>query len=144
MFAIVEKKNEWKVRRVKDRCNTVAEVVHSRMPEQNVKAQRYNNPASPGQEPSHPTPSQSLQPMINTSTPKAAGKAIHHLLGKVLSSREQSETEAVNRIPSCSQVRWTRSLCLSLTVPLPPLSPSSIRSRHWYTRLWWAASVSTS
>ena len=81
-FMCVDDKTEWKVRTVKQMCNTVAEVIRSRMPEQKAEAQSSASPASPGQQPSHTTPSsQSLQPIskkTNTSTPKAAGKSTPH------------------------------------------------------------------
>ena len=95
-FMCVNDKTEWKVRTVKQMCNTVAEVMRSRMPEQNAEAQSSASPASPGQQPSHTTPSsQSLQPTskkTNTSTPKAAGKSTPHP-EKKSPDREQSEAE---------------------------------------------------
>ena len=95
-FMCVDDKTEWKVRTVKQMCNTVAEVMRSRMPEQNAEAQSSASPASPGQQPSHTTPSsQSLQPTskkTNTSTPKAAGKSTPHP-EKRSPDREQSEAE---------------------------------------------------
>ena len=81
-FMCVDDKTEWKVRTVKQMCNTVAEVLHSRMPEQEAEVQSSASPASPSQQSSHTTPSsQSLQPIskkTNTSTPKAAGKSTPH------------------------------------------------------------------
>ena len=95
-FMCVDDKTEWKERTVKQMCNTVAEVMHSRMSEQNAEAQSSASPASPGQQPSHTTPSsQSLQPTsknTNTSTPKAAGKSTPHP-EKKSPDREQSEAE---------------------------------------------------
>ena len=95
-FMCVDKKTEWKVQTVKQMCNTVAEVISSRIPEQKAEAQSSASPASPGQQPSHTTPSsQSLQPTskkTNTSTPKAAGKSIPHP-EKKSTDREQSEAE---------------------------------------------------
>ena len=95
-FMCVDDKTEWKERTVKQMCNTVAEVIHSRMPKQNAEAQSSASPASPGQQPSHTTPSsQSHQPIskkTNTSTPKAAGKSTPHP-EKKSPDREQSEAE---------------------------------------------------
>ena len=95
-FMCVDDKTEWKVRTVKQMCNTVAEVMRSRMPEQNAEAQSSASPASPGQQPSHTTPS-SQSPQLtskktNTSTPKAAGKSTPHP-EKKSPDREQSEAE---------------------------------------------------
>ena len=95
-FMCVDDKTEWKVRTVKQMCNTVAEVMRSRMPEQEAEAQSSASPASPSQQPSHTTPSsQSLQltsKKTNTSTPKAAGKSTPHP-EKKSPDREQSEAE---------------------------------------------------
>ena len=95
-FMCVDEKTEWKVQTVKQMCNTVAEVISSRMPEQEAEAQSSASPASPGQQPSHTTPSsQSLQPTskkTNTSTAKAAGKSTPHP-EKKSPDREQSEAE---------------------------------------------------
>ena len=95
-FMCVDDKTEWKVRTVKQMCNTVAEVMRSRMPEQKVEAQSGASPASPSQQPSHTTlSSQSLQPIskkTNTSTPKAAEKS-KPSSEKKSPDREQSEAE---------------------------------------------------
>ena len=95
-FMCVDDKTEWKVRTVKQMCNTVAEVISSRMPKQKAEAQSSASPASPSQQPSHTTPSsQSLQPTskkTNTSTPKAAGKSTPHP-EKKSPDREASEAE---------------------------------------------------
>ena len=87
-FMCVDKNTEWKVRTVKQMQDTVAEVMRSRMPEQQAEAQSSTNPASPSQQPPHITPSQSIQP----TTPEAAGKSTPHPEKKP-PDREQSEAQ---------------------------------------------------
>ena len=93
LFMYVEEKTEWKVRTVKQMQDTVAEVVRSRMPNENTEAQSSNSPASPGQQPSHTTSSQPTSEKTNTSALKAAGKSTPS--SEKMPDREQSEAEGV-------------------------------------------------
>jgi hypothetical protein len=93
LFMYVEEKTEWKVRTVKQMQDTVAEVVRSRMPNENTEAQSSDSPASPGQQPSHTTSSQPTSEKTNTSALKAAGKSTPS--SEKMPDREQSEAEGV-------------------------------------------------
>ena len=127
-FMCVDDKTEWKEQTVKQMCNTVAEVMHSRMSDQNAEAQSSASPASPGQQPSHTTPSsQSLQPIskkTDTSTPKAAGKSTPHP-EKKSPDREQSEAEV--SLDSLLQSSEVDEEFVSLINSAPPSSEPILR-----------------
>ena len=127
-FMCVDDKTEWKERTVKQMCNTVAEVMRSRMPEQEAEAQSSASPASPSQQPSHTTPnSQSPQPIsknTNTSTSKAAGKSTPHP-EKKSPDREQSEAEV--SLDSLLQSSEVDEEFVSLINSAPPSSEPILR-----------------
>ena len=128
LFMCVDEKTEWKVQTIKQMCNTVAEVMRSRMPEQNAEAQSSASPASPSQQPSHTTPSQSLQPTsekTNTSIPEAAGKSTA-LPEKKSSDREQSEAEEVT-LDSLLRSSEVDEEFVSLINTAPPSSKPILR-----------------
>ena len=97
-FMCVDEKTEWKARTVKQMKDEFAEVMRSRMSKQKAEAQSSASPASPSQQPSHTTTSQSLgsppskKRKTNTSTPEAAGKSTPSSEKKP-PDREQSEAE---------------------------------------------------
>ena len=78
LFVSVDDKKQWKIRTLEETLDTIAEVIKSRMPQQQAEAQSDAGPASPGQQPSHTTASQSPRPTpekTSTSTPEAAEKS---------------------------------------------------------------------
>ena len=124
LFMCVDETTEWKVRTVKEMCNTVAEVMRSRMPEQKAEVQ---GPASPGQQPSHITPSsQSLQPTsnkTNTSTFAVTGGSTPS--EKKPPDREQSK-EGVS-LDSLLQSSEVDEEFVSLINSAPPSSKPILR-----------------
>ena len=132
-FMCVDDKTEWKERTVKQMCNTVAEVIRSRIPEQKAEAWSSASPASPSQQPSHATPSsQSLQPIskkTNTSTPKAAGKSTPHPEKSTphpeKKSPDREESEAEVSLDSLLQSSEVDEEFVSLINSAPP-SPEPI------------------
>ena len=90
MFMDIDKNLQWKMRTSKEIQNTVAEIILSRMKQAGVVSDA--SPASPGQQPSHTTASQSLRltpEMTNSTTSEAAGK-----------STTSSEIKPTGRVPS--------------------------------------------
>ena len=72
-----DEKLEWKMKLPKEIQDTIAKIIHSRISKQQAEAASGASPASPGQQPSHTTASQSLQPTpekTNSTTSEAAGK----------------------------------------------------------------------
>ena len=127
-FMCVDEKTEWKVRSVKQMKDAVAEVMHSRMPEQKAEAQSSASPASPSQQPSPTTPSQSLRltsEKTNTSTPEAAGKSTP-TSEKKPPDREQSEAEEVS-LDSLLQSSEVDEEFVSLINSAPPSSKPILR-----------------
>ena len=93
MFVDIDKNQEWRMRTPKGIQNVIAEIIRSRMKQ--AEAQSGASPASPGQQPSHTTASQSLQPTpekTNNPTSEAAGESTTSSEKKP-ASREQPEAE---------------------------------------------------
>ena len=93
MFVDIDKNQEWRMRTPKGIQNVIAEIIRSRMKQ--AEAQSGASPASPSQQPSHTTASQSLQPTpekTNNPTSKAAGESTTSSEKKP-ASREQPEAE---------------------------------------------------
>ena len=96
MFMCVNDKKEWKVRTMEEMRDTVAEIIRSRMPTKPTEAQSSGSPASPSQQPSPITDSQSPQPTpqrTNTSTSQTVEKSTPSSEKKSTDSRVQSEEE---------------------------------------------------
>ena len=78
LFVSVDDKKQWKIRTLEETLDTIAEVIKSRMPQQQAEARSDAGPASPSQQPSHTTASQSPRPTpekTSTSTPESAEKS---------------------------------------------------------------------
>ena len=93
MFVDIDKNQEWRMRTPKGIQNVIAEIIRSRMKQ--AEAQSGASPASPDQQPSHTTASQSLQPTpekTNNPTSEAAGESTTSSEKKP-ASREQPEAE---------------------------------------------------
>ena len=93
MFVDIDKNQEWRMRTPKGIQNVIAEIIRSRMKQ--AEAQSGASPASPSQQPSHTTASQSLQPTpekTNSPTSEAAGESTTSSEKKP-ASREQPEAE---------------------------------------------------
>ena len=76
-FMCVDENMEWKEKTPDEMSEIVAEVISSRVPQQHAAAQSDASPASPDQQPSHTTASQSRQPTsekASSSTSEAAGE----------------------------------------------------------------------
>ena len=89
MFMDVDENLEWTPKKIQ---NTVAKIIQSRMKQ--AEAQSSTSPASPGQQPSHTTASQSLQPtpQTNSTTSEAVGESTTPSEKKP-AVREQPEAE---------------------------------------------------
>ena len=94
MFINIDENQEWRMRTPKEIQDIIAEIIRSRMKQ--AEAQSSASPASPGQQPSHTTASQSLQPTpektSSTTTSEAAGKSTTSSEKKP-AGREQPEAE---------------------------------------------------
>ena len=93
MFVDIDKNQEWRMRTPKGIQDIIAEIIRSRMKQ--AEAQSGASPAFPGEQPSHTTASQSLQPTpekTNSPTSEAAGKSTTPSEKKP-ASREQPEAE---------------------------------------------------
>ena len=126
-FVCGDEKTEWKVQTVKQMQDNVAEIIRSRQPEQTAEAQSSASPASPGQQPSHTTPSQSLRPTSKTpktSPHKAAGKNTPSSEKKP-PDREQSEAEV--SLDSLLQSSEVDEEFVSLINSAPPSSKPILR-----------------
>ena len=91
MFMDVDDNLEWTPKKIQ---NTVAKIIQSRMKQ--AEAQSGASPASPGQQPSHTTASQSLQPTpekTNNTTPSEAAGESTTSSEKKPAGREQPEAE---------------------------------------------------
>ena len=78
VFIDVDGKKKWTIRRAEELQEKIAEVIRSRISQQQPAAQSSGGPASPNQLPSHTTASQSAQPTpekTSSSTSEAAGKS---------------------------------------------------------------------
>ena len=87
MFMDVDENLEWTPKKIQ---NTVAKIIQSRMKQ--AEAQSSTSPASPGQQPSHTTASQSLQEKTSTTSSEAAGESTTPSEKKP-AVREQPEAE---------------------------------------------------
>ena len=93
MFVDIDKNQEWRMRTPKGIQDIIAEIIRSRMKQ--AEAQSGASPASPSQQPSHTTASQSLQPTpekTNSTTSEAAGESTTPSEKKP-AGREQPEAE---------------------------------------------------
>ena len=125
MFVCVDEKTEWKLQTVKQMQNTVAEVMYSRMPKQQAEVQSSASPASPSQQPSHTTPSQSLRPTSEkTSTPEPTRNTTP-LSEKADPDKEQSDTEVT--LDSLLQSSEVDEEFVSLINSSPPSSEPILR-----------------
>ncbi|CAI8004409.1 hypothetical protein GBAR_LOCUS3911, partial [Geodia barretti] len=78
MFVDVDGKKQWKIRPLDKLPDAIAEVIRSRMLQQQSVAQSSDGPASPDQQSPHTAASQSAQPTpekTSSSTSEAAGKS---------------------------------------------------------------------
>ena len=125
MFMCVDDKTEWKVQTVEQMQNTVAEVMYSRMSKQQADVQSSASPASPSQQPSHTTASQSLRPTSeNTSTPKPT-RNITTLSEKASPDKELSDAEV--NLDSLLQSSEVDEEFVSLINSSPPSSEPILR-----------------
>ena len=95
VFIDVDGKKKWKIRTAEELQKKIAEVIRSRIPQQQPVAQSSGSPASPEQQPPHTTASQSAQPTpekTSSSTSEAAGKSTASSEEKPR-AREQQEAE---------------------------------------------------
>ena len=78
VFIDVDGKKKWTIRTAEELREKIAEVIRSRIPQQQPAAQSSGGPASPDQQPPHTTASQSALPTpekTSSSTSEAAGKS---------------------------------------------------------------------
>ena len=95
VFIDVDSKKKWTIRTPDQLPDMVAEVIRSRIPQQQTVAQSSGGPASPDQQPPHTTASQSAQPTpekTSSSTSEAAEKSTASSEEKSR-AREQQEAE---------------------------------------------------
>ena len=95
VFIDVDGKKKWTIRTAEELREKIAEVIRSRIPQQQPAAQSSGGPASPDQQPPHTTASQSAQPTpekTSSSTSEAAGKSTASSEEKPR-AREQQEAE---------------------------------------------------
>ena len=128
MFVDIDKNQEWRMRTPKGIQDIIAEIIRSRMKQ--AEAQSGASPASPGQQPSHATASQSLQPTPEkTSSPKseAAGESTTSSEKKP-ASREQPEAEG--SLDSLLLSTDVKEEFVSLINSSPPSSVPILRVRQ--------------
>ena len=128
MFVDVDENQEWKMRTPKEIQNIIAEIIRSRMKQ--AEAQSGTSPASPGQQPSHATASQSLQPTpekTSTTSSEAAGKSTTSSEKKP-AGREQPEAEV--SLDSLLLSTDVKEEFVSLINSSPPSSVPILRVRQ--------------
>ena len=112
MFMCVNDKKEWKVRTLEEMRDTIAEIIQSRMPKQQMEAQNSGSSTSPSQQLSPTTDSQSPQPSpqkmsstcnsptVEKSTPPSAKKSTD----SKVQSEEKQEKGSLDFLLQSSQV----------------------------------------
>ena len=107
LFVSVDDEKQWKIRTLEEMRDTVAEVIKSRMPQQQAEARSDAGPASPGQQSSHTTASQSPQPTpekTSTSTPKVAEKSTPSLEKKPTGVQSEEGKVSLSSLLQSSEV----------------------------------------
>ena len=132
VFINVDGKKKWTIRTPDQLPDMVAEVIRSRIPQQQTVTQSSGGPASPDQQPSHTTASQSAQTTpekTSSSTSEAAGKSTASLEEKPR-AREQQEAEGTpDSLLQLSVVVDEKYMSLVNNAP-PSLLPI-LRLRHF-------------
>ena len=98
VFIDVDGKKKWTIRTAEELREKIAEVIRSRIPQQQTVAQNSGGPASPDQQPPHTTASQSAQ-----STPEKTSSSMSEAAGKSTASSEEKprakEQQEAKRMP---------------------------------------------
>ena len=125
MFVDIDKNQEWRMRTPKEIQNVIAEIIRSRMKQ--AEAQSGASPASPGQQPSHTTASQSTPEKTNSTISEAAGKSTTSSEKKP-AGREQPEAEV--SLDSLLLSTDVKEEFVSLINSSPPSSVPILRVRQ--------------
>ena len=125
MFVNIDKNQEWRMRTPKEIQNVIAEIIRSRMKQ--AEAQSGASPASPGQQPSHATASQSTPEKTNSTISEAAGKSTTSSEKKP-TGREQPEAEV--SLDSLLLSTDVKEEFVSLINSSPPSSVPILRVRQ--------------
>ena len=124
VFMDVDGEKRWTIRTADQLRNKIAEVIRSRILQQQTVAQSSGGPASPNQQPPHTTASQSAQPTpekMSSSTFEAFGKSTASLEEK---PRAREQQEAEGRLDSLLQSSTLDEGLVSLiNKALPSLLP---------------------
>ena len=96
VFIDVDGKKRWKIRTIGELQDKIAEVIRSRMPQQQTMSQSSGGPASADQRPPHTTASQSAQPTPEKTSSSSSNPATRKSTAsseEKPSAREQGEAE---------------------------------------------------
>ena len=131
VFMDVDGEKHWTIRTVEQLQDKIAEVIRSRIPQQQTVAQSSGGPASPDQQPPHTTASQSAQPTpekTNSSTSEAARKSTASLEEK---PRTREQQEAEGKLDSLLQSSTVDEGLVSLINKAPPSLLPILRLRQF-------------
>ena len=131
VFMDVDGEKRWTIRTAEQLQDKIAEVIRSRIPQQQTVAQSSGGPASPDQQPPHTTASQSAQPTpekTSSSTSEAAGKSTASLEKK---PRAREQQEAEGRLDSLLQSSTVDEGFVSLINKAPPSLLPILRLRQF-------------
>ena len=131
VFMDVDGEKHWTIRTAGELQDKIAEVIRSRIPQQQTVAHSSGGPASPDQQPPHTTASQSAQPTkekTSSSTSDAAGKSTASSKKKPRAKKQQ-ETE--RRLDSLLQSSTVDEGFVSLINKTPPSLLPILRLRQF-------------
>ena len=131
VFMDVDGEKRWTIRTAEQLQDKIAEVIRSRIPQQQIVAQSNGGPASPNQQPTHTTACQLAQltpEKMSSSTSEAAGKSTASSEEKP-KAREQQEAEG--RLDSLLQSSTVDEGFVSLINKAPPSLLPILRLRQF-------------
>ena len=122
----VDGEKRWTIRTAEQLQDKIAEVIRSRIPQQQTVGQSSGGPASPDQQPPHTTASQSAQP-----TPEKTSSSTSEAAGKSTASSEEKQQEAEGRLDSLLQSSTVDEGFVSLINKAPPSLLPILRLRQF-------------
>ena len=131
VFMDIDGEKRWTIRTAEQLQDKIAEVIRSRIPQQQTVAQSSGGPASPDQQPPHTTASQSAQPTpekTSSSTSEATGKSTASSEEK---PRAREQQEAEGRLDSLLQSSTVDEGFVSLINKAPPSLLPILRLRQF-------------